>query len=179
MKQMKGLLLASLLTLIISVSLYYSLLHMNENSNRDIQVNAGTHTKQISLNNDNFVDVISDFIDTSHLSKINLKNNVLEVVLLVNNEQTPEQMIYTNLPQFVSLAFDHTLNIEQLQVKVMENQQNRNDSVIILTCNLYRNDAWLVNGSQQLKDADWLVDPNWEQRMRIKKTIYWQLQSEI
>lgn len=174
MKQLKGLLLASVMTLMISIILYYSMLHIKDDSYRQMPVNAGTHTKQVTLTNDNIVDVINTFLDTSHLSKINLNSHVLEVVLLVNNEQTPEQIIYADLPQFVSLAFNHTLNIEQLQVKVMEKQHNRNDSVIIFTCNLYRNDAWLENGIEQLQDVGWLVDPNWEQRLRIKKTIYWQ-----
>ncbi|MCR8660301.1 hypothetical protein [Paenibacillus endoradicis] len=174
MKQMKGLLLASLITLLISIILYYSMLHIDENSYGQVQVNAGTHMKQVNLSNDNIVDVINDFIDTSHLSKINLNRHVLEVVLFVNNEQTPEQLIYADIPQFVSLAFEKTMNIEQLQVKVMENPLNRNDSVIIFTCNLYRNDAWLEDGSQQLKDVQWLNDPNWVQRLRVKKTIYWQ-----
>lgn len=174
LKHLKGLLLGSIITLIISFTLYYSMQHMNEDSYNQLPVSSRVHMKQVTLNNDNIVDVISSSVNTAHLSKISLNRQVLEVVLLVDKEQTAEQLIYTEIPEFVTLAFEHTLNIEQLKVKVMENQLNRNDSVIILTCNLYRNDAWLENGSRQLKDVQWLIDSDWLQKLRIKKTIYWQ-----
>lgn len=173
---MQGLLLGSMITLIISLILYYSMLQTNEDSYNQLSVSAGMHMKQVKLNNDNIVDVISNYINTDHLSKVSLNRDVLEVVLSVEDNETAEQFVYAEFPQFVSFAFERTLNIEQLKIKVMEDQLNRNDSVIILTCNLYRNDAWLENGIEQLRELQWLIDPEWEQRLRIKKTIYWQQQ---
>lgn len=179
MKSFKGLILASLFTIMLMMALYYSLLHLKEASYEQPNKQVSLQMKSVQLSNDNIVDVLNANVDTTRLTKVNLNQHILEVELLIDTGQSPQNYIYEEFPQYIALAFKYTTNVEQLKLKVMEQQLNSNNKVYILTSHIYRNDAWLERGIEQLNAINWLEDDGWRQRLRLNKTIYWQKQYEI
>lgn len=174
MKELKGFLIAISITFSITLVLYFSSLAFNDELLRSPDIAVLKASEQLSLNDDNIVDTLSTHVDTKYLKAVKYHAHVLEIDLLVDRNQSAQQFIYEQLPQYIALAFVETNNVEQLKLRVLEEQGVMNNKVSIFSSHLYRNDAWLISGISPLLEETWLEDYHWRQRLRINTTIYWQ-----
>lgn len=178
MNGLKGLLIGFSVTGMITILFYFSTLSFSEKMIQSTNREVFLSSNMIHLSNDNLVDLIVKHTDTSHLSAIDFNAHVLKIDLLVEDKES-QQFVYEEIPQFIYFAFMETRNVEQLKIRVFDIQGVMNNKVMILSTQMYRNDAWLETGISSFEDEKWLDDRKWQQRLRINKTIYWQNQYEI
>lgn len=172
---MKGMLAGLLvMLLLVLVSRYIEL-----PTAREQHLAAMTYHKRVPLTNQNLVDVLSAHVDTTTLHAIRLKHTLLEVELLLHNNRPADVQIYEAVPLYIALAFHYSDNVEQLAVKVLREGGKAGEEAQLIQLTVYSNDAWLEQGVQALQDVAWLEQQEWAARLRIQKSIFWQLHYEV
>lgn len=172
---MKGLLAGLLaMLLLVLISRYIEL-----PTAREQHLAAMSYHKPVPLTNENLVDVLSRHVDTTTLHAISVKHTLLEVELLLHNDHPADVQIYEAVPLYIALAFRYSDNVEQLALKVLREGGKTGEEAQLIQLTVYRNDAWLEQGVQALQAVAWLEEREWAARLRIQKSIFWQLHYEV
>lgn len=138
-----------------------------------------THHKSEPLTNDNIVDVLSQYIDTTTLSSIRVQRGLLDVEIAIKPGESIDEQLYQIVPMYIALAFYYGNNIDQLAMKVMREEGMHRKQLRLLELTVHRDDAWLEQGVELLKEINWLGDKNWNEILRIQKSVFWQLNYEV
>lgn len=172
---LQGLLVALLICgLVMIVSQYIEV-----PTSRQTHLAAMTHHKSEPLTNYNLVDVLSAYIDTSTLSSIRLQHNLLDVEVLLKPDAPYNEQIYDIVPMYIALAFYYGSNIDQLTMKIFAEESRHGKRQQLVQLSIQGNDAWLEQGLDVLENIPWLEQRQWNDLLRIQKSIFWQMNYEV
>lgn len=140
---------------------------------------AMTSHKSEPLNNNNIVDVLSQYIDTTTLSSIKVQHGLIDVEVLLKPDVPMNEQLYRIVPMYIGLAFYYGNNIDQLTMKVLREEGPRRKQLQLMQLTVRKDDAWLEQGLELLEEVNWMDDKNWNEVLRIQKSVFWQLNVEI
>ena len=140
---------------------------------------AMTHHKSEPITNNNLVDVLSQYIDTTTLSSIRFQRGILDVEILLKPDDSIHEQLYHIVPMYTALSFYYGNNIDQLTMKVMREEGMHSKQLQLLQLTIRKDDAWLEQGLEQLEEINWLDDRKWNDILRIQKSVFWQLNYEV
>lgn len=125
------------------------------------------------LTNNNIVDVLSSFLDTTSLHAVKLQQGVLKVELMLNNETPINEQIYQDVPHYISLAFQYANNVERLDLIILQAEGTQHVELKLMQLTITSQDEWLVEGIELLYETKWLDQSTWIERLRIERFFNW------
>ncbi|OMD83268.1 MULTISPECIES: hypothetical protein [Paenibacillus] len=128
------------------------------------------------LDNDNLVDVLGSLPLTLSIDSVGWEDHVLSLDLKVSGNDHEPQELYRNMAQTISFAFQETLNVDQLLLRIVV-MDKWLDSRRLLLAGDIRRAEWSVELQNELQSAGNLpISERLKTGFRISETELWKKQ---
>lgn len=169
MKGMRGLFIACTVTCLITF-LFAFIMKESSLELSDHRYVAAIATNEVnSLNKGNIVDLLSQYVQTNNISKVNLRQQKLHIDIKLQNQMAIEEQLLEEIPGLIQFSFFYVHNIEHLYVKVVEKSDAPHQQNTYLTLHISKDDEWLQQGVEALRQVNWLQDHVWLEQLRLKR----------
>lgn len=169
MKGIRGLFIACSITCLITFLFAFTMKESSLGLKDATYMAAITTNEELELNEGNVVDLLSKYVQTSHLAKVNVRNKHLYIDIKLHGQTAVEEQLLEEIPRLIQFSFFQVHNIDQLHIKTVSKSNESLEQSGYFTLHITKDDEWLQQGIEPLLQVNWLHDHHWQKQLRLKE----------